>query len=106
MTTHDEAARKIQQAWRKRHANHLKNEILKADVRWKDAVTQARMEAGRSAAVVGSNEPKDRWRRAAFFASRLHGGQLLVVHVNLTLNMTPQTEILPSTIMVLKEMMQ
>ncbi|KAG0708773.1 hypothetical protein DFH29DRAFT_787336, partial [Suillus ampliporus] len=67
------AAIRIQRAWRRRLAakSHPQLESMDANSRWKDATIHARMKVDRQDADKGKNDPRTRWRRGVFMASRI-----------------------------------
>ncbi|KAL5535494.1 hypothetical protein ACEPAF_3588 [Sanghuangporus sanghuang] len=64
----ENAALKIQRAWRSRNQ---KSGSLDTDERWQDAALHTKMQSMRNDAEEGRNDPTERWKRAAFLASRL-----------------------------------
>ncbi|KAJ8584698.1 hypothetical protein M405DRAFT_866004 [Rhizopogon salebrosus TDB-379] len=66
-----QAATRIQRAWRRRQAAKSRPLPMDADSRWKDAAVQARMKIDRLDADKGKNDPRTRWKRAAFLVSRI-----------------------------------
>ncbi|KAF9270167.1 hypothetical protein L218DRAFT_16769 [Marasmius fiardii PR-910] len=85
-TTHSEsgeqrgaAAKVIQNAWKSRH-NRAQKTHMSPDVRWKDAVSHAKIKVDREAAQDGKNHPRDRWNRAVTFASQLRTGNAVLKH--------------------------
>ncbi|KAF5385440.1 hypothetical protein D9757_005361 [Collybiopsis confluens] len=79
------AAIKIQQAWRQRNSRaQLQQKYFSPDLRWKDAVTHARLKVHRSSADAGKNSARDRWNRGAFFALRIRDGNDAMSPTDLT----------------------
>lgn len=72
-TSATQAAIRIQRAWRRKLAakSHPQLEFMNANSRWKDAAIHARMKVDRQDADEGKNDPRTRWRRAGFLASRI-----------------------------------
>ncbi|KAG2755580.1 hypothetical protein P692DRAFT_20716808 [Suillus brevipes Sb2] len=72
-TNATQAAIRIQRAWRRKLAakSHPQLEFMNANSRWKDAAIHARMKVDRQDADEGKNDPRTRWRRAGFLASRI-----------------------------------
>ncbi|KAG2154757.1 hypothetical protein DEU56DRAFT_710959, partial [Suillus clintonianus] len=67
------AAIRIQRAWRRSLAakSHPQLEHMDANSRWKDAGIHARMKIDRRDADEGKNDPRTRWKRTGFLASRI-----------------------------------
>ncbi|KAG1767228.1 hypothetical protein EDD22DRAFT_318764 [Suillus occidentalis] len=73
-TNATQAAIRIQRAWRRKLAttkSHPQLEFMDANSRWKDAAIHAQMKIDRQDADEGKNDPRTRWRRAGFLASRI-----------------------------------
>ncbi|KAG1757664.1 hypothetical protein EDB19DRAFT_1901168 [Suillus lakei] len=68
-----QATIRIQRAWRRKLAakSPPRLESMDANSRWKDAAIHARMKVDRQGADEGKNDPRTRWRRAGFLASRI-----------------------------------
>ncbi|KII93879.1 hypothetical protein PLICRDRAFT_100826 [Plicaturopsis crispa FD-325 SS-3] len=69
----DEAAKHIQRVWKQR-----KKTFMNTDVRWDDAATHTKMKIDRDGQDQGKNDPRARWKRAKFLASRLQDGNQML----------------------------
>ncbi|KAJ7786223.1 hypothetical protein B0H16DRAFT_23430 [Mycena metata] len=73
----DQAARRIQGAWRERRRREAKD-YLTTSVRLNDAKVHASLTAAREAADAGKNTPQARWRRGINFAVSLQDGNTML----------------------------
>ncbi|KAJ8462858.1 hypothetical protein ONZ45_g17789 [Pleurotus djamor] len=70
--TRNGAARTIQRTWRKR--NDATSKYMTTELRWTDAIEDAKLKTSRDAAERGLDTPRSRWKHAVLLASKLQDG--------------------------------